>query len=149
MLKLAKTMVPAAEFSGPNILPETGESGRAHDVVNGLRCLDVRCGSGTSTHAAAQLGAHYSSSNPGHANISFAHKVAQRFGARNLASEIGNAQKLELMKGTFDLVNCHGVLHHLEEAERALREICSVLTNGGHHIFGHGKVYCWFCVDQI
>ena len=34
MLKLAKTMVSTAEFSEPDILPETGESGSAHDVVN-------------------------------------------------------------------------------------------------------------------
>ena len=46
MLKVAKTIIPAAELSEPNILPETGESGRAHGVVNGLRCLDVRYGSG-------------------------------------------------------------------------------------------------------
>ena len=46
MLKVAKTIVSAVEFSVQDILPETGESGRAHGVVNGLRCLDVRYGSG-------------------------------------------------------------------------------------------------------
>ena len=129
-------------------MPETGESGRAHGVVNGLRCLNSRCGTGASTITAAQLGAPCASSNPGHANISFARKVAQRFGARNIASKIGNAQQLECMKKNFDFINCLGVLHHLEEPERALSEICRVLTNGGHHIFGYGKVYCWLCFDQ-
>ena len=142
MLKVAKTIVSAVEFSVQDILPETGESGRAHGVVNGLRCLNSLCGTGASTITAAQLGAPCASSHPGHANISFARKVAQRFGARNIASEIGNAQQLKCITGTFDLVNCHGVLRHLEEAERALSEICRVLTNGGHHMCGYDKVYC-------
>ena len=99
--------------------------------LHGWRCLDVGCGSGAFTIAAAQLGAHCTGIDPGKANISFARKAAKRYDAKNIAFNIGNANQLEFMTGTFDLVICQGVLHHLEEPERALREICRVLKKGG------------------
>ena len=104
--------------------------------LHGWRCLDVGCGSGAFTIAAAQLGAHCTGIDPAKSNISFARKTALRFGAKNVAFNIGNANRLEFMTGTFDLVICQGVLHHLENPEQALREMHRVLKRDGYLYIG-------------
>lgn len=99
--------------------------------LHGLRCLDVGCGSGAFTIAAARLGAHCTGIDPGQGNISFARKAANRVGAKNVAFSKGNAYKLNFRAGTFDLVICQGVVHHLDRPQKALREMRRVLKHGG------------------
>ena len=48
---------------------------------------------------------------------------------------LGNSQELPLKGGSFDVVFCRSLLHHLPEPERAIREMDRVLRPGGEAVF--------------
>lgn len=48
---------------------------------------------------------------------------------------LGNSQKLPLKDGSFDVVFCRSLLHHLPQPELAVKEISRVLRPGGQAVF--------------
>jgi SAM-dependent methyltransferase len=106
---------------------------RPHDATSfrDKLVLDVGAGSGRHSLEAARLGARVVA-----VDIGRSIDVARR----NLPSEIltvqADAERLPFAPGTFDFVMCLGVLHHLPDPERALREIARFASPGGTvHIY--------------
>ena len=61
----------------------------------------------------------------------------------NIRWSSAQAEDLPFADGTFDLALCIGVLHHIEQPERALREAFRVLRPGG--LF---HVYVYYALEQ-
>ncbi len=64
-------------------------------------------------------------------SLAYAKRMAARFGADNLhfmQCDILNARMLE---GTFDIIECIGVLHHMQDPWRGWKVLCEKLRCGG------------------
>jgi SAM-dependent methyltransferase len=97
----------------------------------GKRVLDVGTGSGRHSFHAAQAGAHVVAVDLG-ASID----VARRNLPASVLTVQADAEALPFEPESFDLVMSIGVLHHLPDAERALRSIARYAKPGGHvHVY--------------
>jgi len=99
----------------------------------GMRLLD--CGSGTGSLtidlAAAVTPAEAIGVDIEASQIAHATERASRAGVTNVRFQTGSALALPFPDETFDAVFSHGVIEHLAEPVRALREIRRVLKEGG------------------
>jgi 2-polyprenyl-3-methyl-5-hydroxy-6-metoxy-1,4-benzoquinol methylase len=97
---------------------------------SGRRVLEAGCGIGTDGARFAAAGAHY-------AGVDFsdtALKLARRrFDLESLEGRFaaGSVTELPVRDATFDLVFSHGVIHHIEHTDAAVREFHRVLKPGG------------------
>lgn len=106
---------------------------RPHDLgwLRGKAVLDVGTGSGRHSLQAARAGASVVA-----VDIGESIDVARA----NLPPEVltvqADAESLPFEPGSFDLVMSIGVLHHLPDPERALREVARFARPGGHvHVY--------------
>jgi len=100
------------------------------DVKKGLVLLDVCCGTGALTHAAARRGCVAT-------GIDFAAEMVAQ-ASRNypgLAFREGDATALDFEDASFDVVACSFGILHLDEPERAIDETLRVLRPGGRYGF--------------
>ncbi len=97
----------------------------------GKRVLDVGTGSGRHSLHAALAGARVTAVDLG-ASID----VARRNLPASVLTVQADAEALPFAPASFDLVMAIGVLHHLPDAERALRAIARHVRPGGHlHVY--------------
>lgn len=66
-------------------------------------------------------------------------KLIRETGVRNVEAQTADGQNLPFASNTFDLVYCHESLSHVEEINRALREIRRVLREKGRIIVADTK----------
>ena len=120
--------------------------------INGLensffkdkRCLDVGCGTGRFSIVMGKMGGVVSGIDPGPKSVDQASKLINLLNIKNVTYNVGNAYDLQFEDNTFDFVVCNGVLHHLDQPIKALKEIFRVLKKGGHfwlYIEGNGGIY--------
>lgn len=110
----------------------------------GKRTLDVGCGTGRFSFCMAGLGAEAYGIDPGQTSISQAQQLATSMKLNNTHFSVGNAYSLDFTDETFDFVVCNGVLHHLDEQDKALEEIYRVMKKDGLfwlYIEGSGGIY--------
>ncbi len=114
-------------------------SGRPHpvhfrDVGPGRAVLDVGCGNGFWTVQLARRGAVVSACDLTEAACDL---TRRRLALAGLAAEVrvGNAEDLPYADGTFDHVNCQGVIHHTPDTARCVAEFHRVLRPGGTACF--------------
>lgn len=96
----------------------------------GCRVLEAGCGIGTDGARFAGLGACYTGLDASDSALALAR---QRFALERLAGEFvfGSVTSLPFADATFDLVFSHGVIHHIEDTDKAIREFHRVLKPGG------------------
>ena len=100
------------------------------DVKKGLVLLDVCCGTGALTYAAARRGCAAT-------GIDFATEMVAQ-ASRNypgLAFREGDATALDFEDASFDVVACSFGILHFDEPERAIDETLRVLRPGGRYGF--------------
>jgi 2-polyprenyl-3-methyl-5-hydroxy-6-metoxy-1,4-benzoquinol methylase len=66
------------------------------------------------------------------ASLAYASREAAARGIDNIAFAQADLLRLADVDISFDMIECIGVLHHLEEPEAGLRALVSVLRPGGH-----------------
>ena len=101
--------------------------------ANRLRVLEIGCGIGTDGAQFAQAGADYTGVDLTEAAIELARKRFELSGLQG-NFQVADAENLEFLDETFDLVYSHGVLHHTPDTARAVREIHRVLKPGGRAV---------------
>jgi 2-polyprenyl-3-methyl-5-hydroxy-6-metoxy-1,4-benzoquinol methylase len=105
-------------------------------TLEGLTVLDIGCGSGLFSLAAAQLGAervHSIDFDP--SSVACAGELKRRFlpGAEQWSIEEGSALDADYIRslGQFDIVYSWGVLHHTGDMHRALENAAIPVAPGG------------------
>ncbi|HEV2122101.1 MAG TPA: class I SAM-dependent methyltransferase [Chloroflexota bacterium] len=96
----------------------------------GHRVLEAGCGIGTDGARFAGVGAAYTGMDASAPALALAR---QRFALDGLAGDfvLGSVATLPFADATFDLVFSHGVIHHVVDTDKAVREFCRVLKPGG------------------
>jgi 2-polyprenyl-3-methyl-5-hydroxy-6-metoxy-1,4-benzoquinol methylase len=101
--------------------------------LEGKSFLDIGCGSGLHSAAAALLGARVTAVDLDPISVSTTQEIFGRF-CRGITANIHEASVFDLSPeniGRFDTVYSWGVLHHTGDLERAIRQACALVTPGG------------------
>jgi ubiquinone/menaquinone biosynthesis C-methylase UbiE len=103
--------------------------------ASGKRVLDFGCGSGFHTVEVARFAAHVTGIDISPEAITLAQEHAKAAGLSEKTSfKVMDAEALEFLAGSFDIVCVRGVLHHMD-LDVALGQIRKVLAPGGKAIF--------------
>ena len=101
--------------------------------ARGKRVLEIGCGLGTDGAQFARAGALYTGVDLTEAAVELARRRFELFGLKG-DFRTADAEKLDFMDASFDMVYSHGVLHHTPETGQAIREIHRVLKPGGRAV---------------
>ena len=97
--------------------------------VAGLSVLEVCCGSGMMAEKFARVGAKVTGTDFSPAAIARARERARRY-RFDAAFLVADAEQLAFADHSFDIVAVHDGLHHLDNPERAIREMARVARRG-------------------
>lgn len=103
--------------------------------LNGGRVLEIGCGRGVGVEILLSLGAKYVTGfdlDP--KMIALAQKRLERFENRARVF-VGDVEAVDAPDASFDAVVDYGVIHHIPQWQKALREIARVLKPGGIFYF--------------
>ncbi len=127
-------------------------NGIGGDDFKDKRCLDAGCGGGRGSILMAQCGAReVVGVDLSAQNVEGCRRRAVQKGFANLTFYQHSLMDLPFEAGSFDVVWCNGVLHHITDPDRGLKEITRVLKKGGHlwlYVYGSGGIY-WAMVDWV
>jgi ubiquinone/menaquinone biosynthesis C-methylase UbiE len=130
----------ASEFQTPY---RVYEALIAQHTGPGMRLLDVCCGDGRHSLAAAASGCQITVSDIAPANLAAARLRAERAGF-TIETVVANAEQLPFPDGHFDLVTCAGSLSYVD-LELFLAQVTRILRPEGAFIFvdslNHNPVY--------
>lgn len=101
----------------------------------GKRVLEVGCGAGIDSAEFAVHGAYVDAIDSSPLAVDLTRRTAEDAGVHErVRVQLMNSTRLSYEPGTFDLVYCFGVLHHLKNPEKAVAEAARVLRPGGCYI---------------
>lgn len=121
----------------------TGRAPDRHDI----RILDAGCGTGSGTdylvHQNPQAQVTAIDLSPG--ALAVAKERCQRSGAENVTfAQMTLETAAEELDGTFEMINCVGVLHHLPDPVAGIQALAKKLAPGGLlHIFVYAELGRW------
>ena len=99
----------------------------ASSFTSDKKILDLGCGSGYGSvylnNASSYLGIDISSET--------IEECRSKFFGPNKSFKVDNAQDLELMDASFDVITCFEVLEHVTQPEKIISEVSRVLTSDG------------------
>lgn len=97
--------------------------------LSGVRMLDLGCGSGLHSVAAAELGAQVVSVDIDPDSVRTTIEVARTFGLGDrIDARVASVFELEPSEATFDLVYSWGVLHHTGDMWTAIRRAAALVS---------------------
>lgn len=100
------------------------------------RILDVGCGPGFWVRYFLRQGfKHVSACDLTAKAVELAKRSLEIFGLAGASIQVGNAEALPFDSGSFDHVNCQGVIHHTPNTAQCIREFHRVLKPGGTACF--------------
>jgi ubiquinone/menaquinone biosynthesis C-methylase UbiE len=108
------------------------------EVARGVRVLIAGCGTGQESIELAQAlpQATILAVDLSLASLAYATRKARDLGVRNVEHAQADILKIGSLRHTFDFISCVGVLHHLDEPIRGLRELVRVLAPNGAMLLG-------------
>lgn len=120
----------------------TGQKPQKQDI----RILDAGCGTGVGTEYLVHLNPHASvvGIDLSAGALDVARERCKRSGANRVEFHHLSLYDVAQLAGEFDLINCVGVLHHLDDPIRGIQVLASKLAPGGlMHIFVYGELGRW------
>lgn len=100
------------------------------------RVLDAGCGTGQLTCFLARRGRSVLGIDASERSLNIAHSLKERLGLKGATFTAGDVLALNLAPATFDVVLCHGVLHHTPDPARGIQNLARVTRCGGHLVVG-------------
>ncbi len=120
----------------------TGQKPQKQDI----RILDAGCGTGVGTEYLIHLNptAFVIGIDLSTGALDVAKQRCQRSKAHRIEFFHKSIYDVEQLPGEFDLINCVGVLHHLDDPIRGIQTLAKKLAPGGlMHIFVYGELGRW------
>jgi len=120
----------------------TGQKPNKQDI----RILDAGCGTGVGTEYLVHLNPNASvvGIDLSAGALAVARDRCARSGAERVEFHHLSLYDVAQIPGEFDLINCVGVLHHLEDPIRGIQALAAKLAPGGlMHIFVYGELGRW------
>ncbi len=111
-----------------------------------IRILDAGCGSGVGTEYLVHLNpeAEVTGIDLSAGTLAVAQERCQRSGADRVQFHHLSLYDVSQLPGTFDFINCVGVLHHLPDPIRGMQALAEKLAPGGLlHIFVYAELGRW------
>ncbi len=111
-----------------------------------IRILDAGCGSGVGTEYIAHQNpeAEIWAFDLSQHSLEIAATRCERSGAPSVQFQQLNVYDCDQLPGSFDLINCVGVLHHLSDPTLGLQRLAEKLAPGGIlHLFLYGELGRW------
>ena len=121
---------------------------RQAGLVQGMRVVEIGCGSGNMTQwLAAQVGPSGSvvALDISEAQVEQARRLAEVTGASNVTFKVADVYVPGLPQGSFDLAHCRLVLMHLTRPVEALRAIRDLVKPGGAVVCEEMDLSRWLC----
>jgi len=121
---------------------------RQAGLVQGMRVVEIGCGSGNMTQwLAAQVGPSGSvvALDISEAQVEQARRLAEATGASNATFKVADVYVPGLPQGSFDLAHCRLVLMHLTRPVEALRAIRDLVKPGGAVVCEEMDLSRWLC----
>ena len=119
-------------------------------VERGMSILDAGCGAGGMALEFARRGATVAAVDPGERQREATAAAVQAEGLGDFVSvSPADVTALEYADGTFDLVWCSRVLHHVEDMAAGARELARVLRPGGRLVIREGGFTFRVLPDEI
>lgn len=115
-------------------------------LTQAVRVLDAGCGTGVGTEYIAHLNpeAEVTAIDLSDRAIEVARERCQRSGASNATFQPLSIYDVDQLPGSFDWINCVGVLHHMPDPIKGLQKLASKLAPGGIiHIFVYAALGRW------
>ncbi len=103
------------------------------DTIKTPQILVAGCGTGQHVVCAAARfpGARIQAIDLSLASLAYARRKAEEMGYQSISFMQGDILKLNSLKQQFDMIECGGVLHHMEEPEEGLDRLLDLLKPGG------------------
>ncbi len=111
-----------------------------------IRILDAGCGTGVGTEYLVHLNPQASvvGIDLSAGALSVASERCRRSGANRVEFHHLSLYDANQLDGTFELINCVGVLHHLPDPVRGIQSLAAKVAPGGlMHIFVYGELGRW------
>ena len=111
-----------------------------------VRILDAGCGTGVGTEYLAHLNpsAEVTAIDISSGTLQVARERCSRSKAERVEFQQLSLYDVGHLPGEFDLINCVGVLHHLEDPLRGIQNLALKLAPGGLlHVFVYGELGRW------
>ena len=108
-----------------------------HDLPAETRCLEIGCGCGVGAKIISETfkPASIDALDIDPAMLILARRKQKIWGLDCLRLLAGDAQNLPYHKKSFDAVFNYGIIHHLEDWQRGIKEVSRVLKKGGSFYF--------------
>ncbi len=104
-------------------------------ALAGARVLEVGCGRGVGVEILLSLGAaHVTGFDLDPKMVALAQKRTAKYDGR-VQIFVGDAEKVDLPEASFDAVVDFGILHHVPDWQKAIREVARLLQPGGSFYF--------------
>lgn len=109
------------------------------EEIAGKRVLEVGCGQGHNAVFFAMYGARVSGFDLSPKGIEMAKRIAKANNVGDLCDfQVANVSELPYESGSFDVVVCNAVLHHVVKYPGVREELYRVLRSGGRLFFAEG-----------
>ncbi|PKH21217.1 SAM-dependent methyltransferase [Enterobacterales bacterium CwR94] len=115
--------------------PDLQKLGECLSTLPNARVLDMGCGGGHASFAAAAQVAEVVAYDLSAQMLSVVAQAAKEKGIKNISTEQGYAEHLPFTDGEFDVVISRYSAHHWHDVGKAMREVKRVLKPGGKVIF--------------
>lgn len=115
----------------------------AHSAI---RVLDAGCGTGVSTEYLGHLNpqAQILGIDLSEQALATAQERCRRSGAQNVQFRQLSIYDVDQLEGSFDWINCVGVLHHMPDPIRGIQALAAKLAPGGMmHLFVYAAIGRW------
>lgn len=120
-------------------------------LESGMRVLEVGCGPGFFAIPASELlggeGMVYAL-DPNAGMVQILREKARRRGLRNIETIVASAEETGLDDDSIDFIYMVDTLHHIEQKERAFKELHRVLTPGGYVVIADTHMGATEIVDM-